>query len=80
MFQPGNPYLKGRLSMVDLLVPTSLHCFYIENIFYSFTKQASLMCRSTELSFPFQLVFPVATIVNKLQSFLFYGCAPLAQW
>jgi hypothetical protein len=59
MGQPGNPYWRGRLSTVDLLVLSSLPAaFYHANIIYYFTKLASLMRRSIILSFPLQLVLP----------------------
>ncbi len=38
---------------------TSLYELNIENTIYFSTKQATLMRRSTVLSLPFQLVFPV---------------------
>ena len=52
---------RGRLSTFDLLVLTSLGsaAFEIENsIYFFFTKQATLMRRSTVPSLPIQLVFP----------------------
>ncbi len=54
MYNPRNPYFRGGLSTVDLLVLTSLDhlAFYIENIIYLFIKQAALMRRSTVLSLP----------------------------
>jgi hypothetical protein len=51
----GNPYLRGRLSTVDLHV---LHAFDIANIIYFFTMQAALMRRPTVLWLPLHLVFP----------------------
>ncbi len=59
--QTGNPYWSGRLSTVDLLVLTSLDqlILLLKILFiFFFTKQATLMRRSTVLSLPFQLVFP----------------------
>jgi hypothetical protein len=52
--------LKGRLSAVELLVLTSLDqlLFILKILFTFFTKQATLMRRSTVLSLPLQLVFP----------------------
>jgi hypothetical protein len=51
----------GRLSTVDFLVLTSLDqlIFKLKIIFSFFAKQATLMRRSTVLSLPRQLVFPV---------------------
>jgi hypothetical protein len=60
MICPWN--LRGRLSTVDLLLLTSLDklaAFDIANIIYFFTKQVTLMRRSTIISLPLQLVFPV---------------------
>jgi hypothetical protein len=50
--------------MVDLHALTSLDqlLFYNENVVYFFTKQATLMRRSTVLSLPQQLVFPDLTL------------------
>jgi hypothetical protein len=57
---PRNPYLRGRLSTVDLLILAGIYLLLdIENIIYFFTQQATLMRRSTVLSLPLQLVFPV---------------------
>jgi hypothetical protein len=60
MTSPGKSYNRGRLSTVDLLVPTSSdHLLFILKIFfYIFTKQATLMRWSAVLSLPPQLVFP----------------------
>jgi hypothetical protein len=61
MVNSGNSYKRGRLSMVDLLVPTSLFLVSIFNnnlYFYSYKKEAILMRRSTVLSLPLQLMFP----------------------
>jgi len=57
---PGKPYRRGRLSTVNLLVLTSLDqlIFKLKILFTFFTKQATLMRRSTVLSLPLQLVFP----------------------
>ncbi len=56
----GNPYCRGRLSTVDLLVLTGSNHLDLEMKMYFtfFTKQATLTRRSTVLSFPLQLVFP----------------------
>jgi hypothetical protein len=56
----GKTYCGGRLSTVDLLVLTSLDLlvFILKILFSFFTKQATLMTRSTVLSLPPQLVFP----------------------
>ncbi len=55
-----NPYRRGILSTVDLLVLTSLDklILILKIIFLFFTKQASLIRRSTALSLPPKLVFP----------------------
>jgi hypothetical protein len=57
----GNPYWKGRLSTVDLLVLTSLDqlLLILPILFSFFTNKATLMRRSTVLSLPLRLVFPV---------------------
>ncbi len=60
---PVKPYWKGRFSAVGLLVLTSfdqLH-FVLKILFTVFTKQTTLMGRSTVLSLPLQLVFPAVT-------------------
>jgi hypothetical protein len=56
----GNPNLKGRINMIDLLVPTSLdQLLFILKLYFSFfTKQPLLMRRSTALSLPLQKGFP----------------------
>jgi len=61
MFEAGNPNRRGRISTVDLLALTSLDkLFFMLKILFNFvTKQATLMRRSTVLSLPHQLVFPV---------------------
>ncbi len=63
MLQPGKSYWRGRLSTVDLLELTSLHqlLFILKIVFTLFTKQGTLMRRSTVLSLLPQLVFPVLT-------------------
>jgi hypothetical protein len=55
------------LSTVDLPVLTSLHqtAFYIENIVYHFTNQATLLRRSTVLSLPLLLVVLGITFGSK---------------
>jgi ABC-type nickel/cobalt efflux system permease component RcnA len=60
IFQTGNPYLRGRTSTIDLLVPTSLEqlLFALKILFASFTRHAILMRRSVVQSLPVQLVFP----------------------
>ncbi len=52
--------LKGRLSTVNLLVPTSLDrlLFILKILFTFFTKQPTSIRRSIVLSLPPQLVFP----------------------
>jgi hypothetical protein len=58
--EAGDPYCRGRLSMVDLLVLTSLDqlIFVLKILFTLVSKQATLMRRSAVLSLPLQLVFP----------------------
>ncbi len=61
-WKAGKAYWRGRLSTVDLLVLTSLDqlLFILKILFTYVTKQAAtLMRRSTVLSLPLQLVFPV---------------------
>ncbi len=48
----------GTLTDGEGSVQLTSAAFDIENIIYFFTKQATLIRRSTELSLPFQLVFP----------------------
>jgi hypothetical protein len=57
------PLLKGKLSTIDLLVLTSFNelVFILRILFTLFTKQATLMRRSTILNLPLQLVFPGVT-------------------
>ncbi len=66
MFYKRESNLRGRLSTVDLLVPTrgDQLLFIIKILFTTFTKQAALMRRSTVLSHHPQLVFPVACTIN----------------
>jgi len=56
----GEPFLKVRLSTVDLLVLTSsdLLLLILKTFLTFFAKQATLMRRSTVLSLPLQQVFP----------------------
>jgi hypothetical protein len=50
--RPGNPYRRGRISTLELLVQASLdHLLFILKL-YIFTKQPILMRRSTVLSLP----------------------------
>jgi uncharacterized protein YjbI with pentapeptide repeats len=55
IIQSREALLKGRLSTVDLLVLTSLDRLplILQTFFIFFTKEATLMRRSTVLSFPF---------------------------
>ncbi len=62
--QPGNTNWRGRLSTVDCIVLTRSAHFYIENIIFLFTKQATLMRRSTIQSFSPKLVFPATTFTH----------------
>jgi len=59
-------YRRGKLSTVDLLVLTSLvQLLFILKIFFTFfTKQVTLMRRSTVQSLPPQLVFPGKILVR----------------
>ncbi len=61
IFKARNSYCRGRLSTVDLLVLTSSDqlTFMLKILFTCAAKQATLMRRSTVLSLPLQLVFPV---------------------
>jgi hypothetical protein len=61
---PGNSYLGGRLSTVDLRVLTTLETT-IASIIYSFTKQAILMWWPAVLSLPLQLMRLSAAITLK---------------
>ncbi len=56
-----NMFVRGRLSTVDLLVLTVLDqlLFILKMLVTFLTKQATLMRRSTMLSLPSQLAFPV---------------------
>ncbi len=54
--KPGNPYWRGRLNTIDLLVKTSLDKLLLCWIYHWSLLQATIM-RSDVLSFPFQLVF-----------------------
>ncbi len=56
----GKSYLNGWLNTVDLLVLTCVDQFLLilKILFNSFTKQATLMRRSTVQSFTLQLEFP----------------------
>jgi len=56
----GKYYWSGRLSTVDLLIQTSLDqlLFILKILFTFFTKQSTLMRRSTVLSLPPQVKFP----------------------
>jgi hypothetical protein len=51
---------EGRLSTADILILTSLEQLLLtfQTLFTLFTKQATLMRRSTVLSLPLQVVFP----------------------
>jgi hypothetical protein len=55
---------RKRLGTVDLLVLISLDqvILILANVIFSFTKQATLMRRSTVVSLPVQLVFPALSI------------------
>jgi hypothetical protein len=57
---PGTSYWWDRFSTVDLLVVTSLDQlhFILKSLFIIFTKQATLVTKSTVLNHLFQLVLP----------------------
>jgi hypothetical protein len=61
--QPGNPYWRGWLSTVDLLVPTNFDqlLMIFQTTFTFYKKQDTLMRRSIVLSLPLQLVFPATS-------------------
>jgi hypothetical protein len=69
----GNPYCRGSLSTVDILVQTSLEqvLFVLKILFTFVTKQATLMRRLIVLILPFQLVFPVKGSLEKKLAFKF---------
>ena len=74
--QPGKSNWRGRLSTVDLLVLTSLDqlLLTLKVLFTFFTKQPTIMRRSTVLKLPPQLVFPASSIhlyINPLPCDLF---------
>ncbi len=64
--RPGKPYWRGRLSTVDLLVLTGLDqlLLIVKILFTFFTNQATLMRRSTVLSFSLRLVFPASPLTR----------------
>ncbi len=71
-YSPWNPYWKGRLSTIDLLVLTSFDQLLVllKILFTYLTKQLTLMRRSTVLlSLPLQLEFP-ALSYNETAQFL----------
>jgi len=51
---PGNPYSRGRISTIDLLVLNSLDRLLLYRFFFIFTKRIILTRRSTVLRLPFQ--------------------------
>jgi hypothetical protein len=61
LFRAGNPCSMGRLGTVHLVVLTSsdLLSFILKILLTIVTKHTTLMRRSTVLSLPLQLVFPV---------------------
>jgi len=75
----GNPYWRGRLGTIDLLVLTSLHqlIFIMKILFTLNTKRAILIRRSTVLSLSLQLVFPVTGLqripIFKVTLILFFN-------
>jgi len=64
---PGKSHWRGKLSTVDLLVLISLEQLLLLWKYYLliFTKQATLMRRSTVLSLPPLLVFPALTMKSN---------------
>ncbi len=62
-------YSRGRLITVDLLVLTSSYSalFKLKILFTFVSKQATLKRRSTVMSLPPQLVFPVQVLVCKVR-------------
>jgi len=54
--KPRNPYKRGRLSTVDLLAPPGLDQLLLnyKHFFYLFTKQVTLVRRSTVLNLSLQ--------------------------
>jgi hypothetical protein len=70
--ESGNPYWRGRLNTVDLLVLTSLDqlLLKLKILFTLLTKWAILTRRSTVLSIPLQLVFPVLMLALNKTLFL----------
>ncbi len=80
-------YWRGRLGTVNLLVLTSLDqlLFKLKILWTFFTKQATLMRRSSVLSLPPQLVFPgtgrrclSVTVILIFHISLFAGSSLLA--
>jgi hypothetical protein len=69
ILMPGNPYLRERLSTLDLLVVTSLDnlLLILKTFFYFFTKQATLLRRSTVLRLPLQSVFPASALTFVIE-------------
>jgi hypothetical protein len=62
--RPGNPYWRGKLGTVDLLVQPNLDqlLLILKTFFVLFTKQATLTRKSTVLTLPLQLVFPALPV------------------
>jgi hypothetical protein len=66
---PRNPYWRGSLSTVDLLVLTSSDQLLLnENIIYFYTKEVTSMRRWTVLSLSPLLVFPGLPILYRGQT------------
>ncbi len=86
MILTGNPYRKGRISTVDLLVLPNLDQLLLkmQTLLTFLHKHATLMRRSTVLSLPLQLAFPesndtfcsttLTLAQNKLGCFSLDGC------
>jgi hypothetical protein len=70
---PGNPYQRGRLSMVDLEL-TSLDqlIFILKLLIMLVTKQACLMRSSTALILPLQLEFLAVAYATDFASIILY--------
>jgi hypothetical protein len=65
--EPGKPFWRGRLSTIDLLVFTGLNQLILLMETFFFTKQATLIRRSTVLSLSLKLLFSGLTKPDKTQ-------------
>ncbi len=58
MYQAGNPYLRGRIGTIDLLVLASLDQMLLTlKLFILFYTKQPILMRSTGMGLPFELVF-----------------------